>query len=75
MNNINTKLYKIALKNTKNIYEIPKGYIKYPHISPGGPYSEHLWDWDSFWTTKALLGIINKTKYLQKKKQLQNELF
>ena len=67
--------HKIALKNTKNIYEIPKGYIKYPYISPGGPYSEHLWDWDSFWTTKALLGIINKTKNLQKKKQLQNELF
>lgn len=36
------------------------GCMKHPFISPGGPYAKSLWDWDSFWTLKAIIGICRR---------------
>ena len=37
-----------------------RGVLKYPFISPGGPYAQTLWDWDSYWTIFAILEISKK---------------
>ncbi len=34
----------------------PAGSLKHPFLVPGGSYTDQLWDWDSFWITKGLLG-------------------
>ena len=34
--------------------------LRHPYISPGGPYALSPWDWDSFWTVKAIIGISQK---------------
>ena len=31
------------------------GNLHYPYVAPGGPYSDNLWDWDSYWTLFAVL--------------------
>jgi putative isomerase len=36
------------------------GGLQHPYISPGGVYSVDLWDWDSYWTAYAMLGMANK---------------
>ena len=35
----------------------PEGAIRHPFVSPGGPYSGTLWDWDSYWTLLAVLSV------------------
>jgi len=35
----------------------PQGALKFPYLSPGGPYAKTLWDWDSYWTLFAILEI------------------
>lgn len=45
------------------------GCLNHPYITPGGPYATTLWDWDSYWTTKAIIGICRAggdTDFLQK---------
>lgn len=55
---INTKAHKISdyvLDSVQDILKEPSGILKHPYISPGGVYSDNLWDWDSYWTLLALL--------------------
>lgn len=37
-----------------------RGVLKHPYISPGGPYSTQLWDWDSYWVAYAIFKIAEK---------------
>lgn len=53
-----TKTHKISdyvLDSVQDILKEPSGILKHPYISPGGVYSDTLWDWDSYWTLLALL--------------------
>lgn len=53
-----TKAQKISdyvLGSVQDILKEPSGILKHPYISPGGVYSDNLWDWDSYWTLLALL--------------------
>jgi hypothetical protein len=31
-----------------------EGVFAYPYIDPGAGYEHNLWDWDSYWSAKAL---------------------
>ena len=48
------------LKNISGTFNNPIGALQYPYLDPGGVYAKNLWDWDSLWTFKALLGIAEK---------------
>lgn len=53
-------LMNVALKHAAEMLHEPEGFLSCPYIDPGGPYSRTLWDWDSFWASRALLGIAEK---------------
>ena len=53
-------LMDVALKHAAEMLHEPEGFLSCPYIDPGGPYSRTLWDWDSFWASRALLGIAEK---------------
>lgn len=43
----------------KGMFKPPKGYLKYPFITPGcSSYQDQLWDWDSWLTDIALRQIL-----------------
>ncbi len=54
-------LIEAAVKHAHEMFHEPSGYLKYPFISPGGPYAGTLWDWDSYWASVSLLGIADIT--------------
>jgi len=41
----------------KMIFREPSGRLRHPYVDPGGVYGKNLWDWDSFWSIKAAVGI------------------
>lgn len=41
-------------------FKEPEGVLSHPYISPGGPYSTQLWDWDSYWVCYAIFKIAAK---------------
>jgi len=46
-------------KEYKGMFKPPKGYLKYPFITPGcSSYQDQLWDWDSWLTDIALRQIL-----------------
>lgn len=55
------KILNIALEHAQEMFHEPKGLLKHPFVSPGGPYSQTLWDWDSFWASTSMLGIAKLT--------------
>jgi len=50
-------LFDAFLRHAQEMFHEPAGCLKYKFVSPGGPYAETLWDWDSFWASTAMLGI------------------
>lgn len=42
---------------TKNFREPLEGIFRFPYLVPGANYSHQLWDWDSWLTGYALMGI------------------
>jgi neutral trehalase len=62
-------LINAVREHTPATFHEPEGILKYPYLDPGGIYSKSLWDWDSFWTCKGLIGIAEKTGDEQLKKQ------
>jgi putative isomerase len=50
-------LFDAFLQHAREMFHEPAGCLKYKFVSPGGPYAETLWDWDSFWASTAMLGI------------------
>jgi putative isomerase len=65
----NNKLLNAVLENITNTFHEPDGILKHPYLDPGGVYSKNLWDWDSFWTFKGLIGIADKISDDELKKQ------
>ncbi|WP_320128878.1 trehalase family glycosidase [uncultured Sphaerochaeta sp.] len=45
-------------QNIPRILKEPNTLLKHPFMDPGSVYIGNLWDWDSYWTTYGLLGII-----------------
>jgi len=41
----------------QTIFREPSGRLRHPYVDPGGVYGKNLWDWDSFWSLKAAIGI------------------
>ncbi|MFA6815922.1 MAG: hypothetical protein WCS73_06465, partial [Lentisphaeria bacterium] len=57
------------LEHAREMFHEPAGCLKYPFVSPGGPYTKTLWDWDSFWASTSMLGIAeiaDKPKFKKK---------
>lgn len=42
------------MRNALKVLKEPYGKLKYSFIDPGAGYEGNLWDWDSFFTAKAL---------------------
>jgi putative isomerase len=55
-------LLDVALKHAAEMFHEADGCLAHPYLDPGGPYSRTLWDWDSFWASRALLGIAGKIR-------------
>jgi len=53
-------LLQAVLENISETLHEPTGILRYPYLDPGGVYSNNLWDWDSFWALKAIIGISEK---------------
>lgn len=53
--NYSTSIKEYVLKTISNSLKQPYGLIKKPFIDPGAGYSGSLWDWDSYWTSLALM--------------------
>lgn len=62
MQPIETKAYFSAVKryiknNALKMLRPGGGGFRYPFIDPGAGYENNLWDWDSFWSAKALFEV------------------
>lgn len=43
--------------NLDRIFKDPDSCLKYPFLDPGSVYNGNLWDWDTFWTSYALIHL------------------
>lgn len=57
---ISDGLLDFAVSRSDLMFRPAAGVLKHPYIDPGGPYSENLWDWDSYWAAVALFAIANE---------------
>ena len=58
--NVYETLYRFAHEQAAFMFRPAGGCMKYSFIDPGGPYSENLWDWDSYWAAVALFTTAEK---------------
>jgi len=58
------------LKHAREMFHEPTGCLKYPFVSPGGPYAKSLWDWDSFWASTSMLAIAEIANEAEFKKKV-----
>lgn len=71
MNNRSTVLGFLS-ENSKLMLRPSNGVLVHSYIDPGGPYSENLWDWDSYWAAVSLFSVaekLNDKDMLQKVKE------
>lgn len=53
-----TNLLDYCRKRAPALLKAPQGQLKHPYVVPGaGMYENQLWDWDSYWSTRALLAL------------------
>ncbi len=78
---IKIKIIKDFLKNNANkMLKGSTGVFKHPFIDPGAGYKDNLWDWDSFWSANALMGMYEYLKndsdfsYEENKRNLSGHL-
>lgn len=45
---------KYVLDNALNMLKEGDGVFRHPYIDPGAGYENNLWDWDSYWSARAL---------------------
>jgi putative isomerase len=57
-----TLLRKGIFENTHQIFREPEGQLREPFLDPGAQYSKNLWDWDSYWASVALCGLLKDAK-------------
>lgn len=50
-------LERHILTQIESVTRPPLGILKHPFLVPGGIFHDELWDWDSFWITKATVAI------------------
>lgn len=55
--NVFDTLYSFAHEQAGMMFRPARGCMKHSYIDPGGPYSENLWDWDSYWAATALFTV------------------
>ena len=48
----------------------PAGTLRHPYITPGAAYAKDLWDWDSYWTIRAIYGLAR----LEKRPELLDQI-
>lgn len=48
------KIKEYFLRNAHRVLKKPVGELCYPFLDPGSGYEGDLWDWDSYFTAKAL---------------------
>ncbi len=58
-----------VLNSLPSTFKEAAGILKHPYISPGGPYSTQLWDWDSYWVAYAALKAADKFELQEFKKE------
>lgn len=47
-------------KHVETVLKQPREFIHYPFIDPGSVYDGNVWDWDTFWSVYALLGMMEE---------------
>ncbi len=50
-------LLNVFFEHAQEMFHEAAGCLKHPFVSPGGPYAQTLWDWDSFWASTSMLGL------------------
>ena len=58
------------LRNAKKVLKMSIGKLKHPFVDPGAGYAGNLWDWDSYFTAKALCGAYSVLSEEEQRKQL-----
>ena len=53
------RLREFIAKTFTDTLKPAEGELAHPYITPGGPYAKDLWDWDSYWTIRAIYGLAN----------------
>jgi len=51
-------LRQAIYENAHKIFADPQGVLREPFIDPGAQYSKNLWDWDSYWASVAICGLL-----------------
>ena len=51
---MNDKIKEYFLARASRVLKNPIGQLQYPFLDPGNGYEGDLWDWDSYFTAKAL---------------------
>ncbi|MBP5300055.1 MAG: hypothetical protein J6Y80_01495 [Victivallales bacterium] len=51
------RLRDFIAKTFTDTLKEPAGALRHAYITPGGPYAKDLWDWDSYWTIRAIYGL------------------
>ena len=54
-----SRLREFIAKTFTDTLKPAEGGLAHPYITPGGPYAKDLWDWDSYWTIRAIYGLAN----------------
>ena len=52
---MNEKIKQYFSERAKNVLKKPVGELAFPFLDPGSGYEGDLWDWDSYFTAKALI--------------------
>ena len=52
---VDTNIKQYFLRNVHKVLKSPVGKFLYPFLDPGSGYEGDLWDWDSYFTAKALI--------------------
>ena len=51
---------KYVKERVGTVLKQPRSFIRYPFIDPGSVYDGNVWDWDTFWSVYALLGMMEE---------------
>jgi putative isomerase len=63
------------LKNFPCMFRGPEGPLKRPYLDPSGPYGKQLWDWDSFFASTALFGMLKDPRIGKEVGKLKDTIF
>jgi len=64
-----------VLNNLNLMFREKEGFLKYPYLDPAGQYTKNLWDWDSYFTSVALFGILNNPEFSERVNTIREKIF